>query len=488
MRICVSLVAFLVSLVPQDVWANSSSDNETEIDICSLPAFNSCFQVFALSLEEGVASCQKNKFSYGITAQTISVIGWRPGRFELRTEDFEPGYWLDMALALRRVSGTIATELKEWAEKVHECVVSIPEARIVWESGHFAGETTGTGSSDKIDFSLGSRGPPLPRELEAQLLPSERALFAAESNSDRKLAMLRTFELDHAVRDAMNQAAASVFRDVFAFDPLPSPDWKEPRQPKTQKTDVENPLLRSAEITLTFEASLTVRVFIKGPPSPPLPACQDKKDNDADSLTDYPADPGCESADDKDEWNPQQLCDDEKECCCPWYRKYVCPPCWKCRFRMSPSGGFGIMPPTGNIVTNRAPLVLDGEAPLAWFCRCFPDFGLRLAGTVIFSPSSELFGFGAGLRFRPLAFGQGRRRLLGFEVRYMVIGFEPPEESSQTIETFVVGPNLAIEPFFEGYNLDLMIGGFSEGVLLQAVLYLGNKEVKLPQGGSYAKP
>jgi hypothetical protein len=37
---------------------------------------------------------------------------------------------------------------------------------------------------------------------------------------------------------------------------------------------------------------------------PPTPACSDGNDNDADGLTDYPADPGCTSATDTDETDP----------------------------------------------------------------------------------------------------------------------------------------------------------------------------------------
>lgn len=39
------------------------------------------------------------------------------------------------------------------------------------------------------------------------------------------------------------------------------------------------------------------------PPPPPAPACSNGKDDDADGLTDYPADPGCTSSADTDEFN-----------------------------------------------------------------------------------------------------------------------------------------------------------------------------------------
>lgn len=40
------------------------------------------------------------------------------------------------------------------------------------------------------------------------------------------------------------------------------------------------------------------------PPPPPTFACSDGADNDSDGLTDFPNDPGCESATDNDEYNP----------------------------------------------------------------------------------------------------------------------------------------------------------------------------------------
>ena len=56
------------------------------------------------------------------------------------------------------------------------------------------------------------------------------------------------------------------------------------------------------------------------PPPPPAPVkvvkpvsiCSDGKDNDGDGKTDYPADPGCTSADDNDETDPPQ-CSDGKD-------------------------------------------------------------------------------------------------------------------------------------------------------------------------------
>jgi len=44
---------------------------------------------------------------------------------------------------------------------------------------------------------------------------------------------------------------------------------------------------------------------------PGKPACKDGKDNDGDRLIDYPADPGCSSAEDRDEYNaPAAYCGD----------------------------------------------------------------------------------------------------------------------------------------------------------------------------------
>ncbi|MGQ0697292.1 MAG: outer membrane beta-barrel protein, partial [Panacagrimonas sp.] len=55
------------------------------------------------------------------------------------------------------------------------------------------------------------------------------------------------------------------------------------------------------------------------PPPPPAPppvvvthVCSDGLDNDVDGLTDFPADPGCSSADDEDETDPPQ-CSDGKD-------------------------------------------------------------------------------------------------------------------------------------------------------------------------------
>ncbi len=47
-------------------------------------------------------------------------------------------------------------------------------------------------------------------------------------------------------------------------------------------------------------------------PPPPPPACSDGADNDSDGLTDYPADPGCSSSSDTDEFNapPPTACSD----------------------------------------------------------------------------------------------------------------------------------------------------------------------------------
>ena len=46
----------------------------------------------------------------------------------------------------------------------------------------------------------------------------------------------------------------------------------------------------------------------------PKPACSDGKDNDSDGLIDYPADPGCESASDGTETNPNgPQCDDGRD-------------------------------------------------------------------------------------------------------------------------------------------------------------------------------
>jgi hypothetical protein len=39
------------------------------------------------------------------------------------------------------------------------------------------------------------------------------------------------------------------------------------------------------------------------PPPPPPPACSDGADNDGDGFNNYPSDPGCSSASDDDEWN-----------------------------------------------------------------------------------------------------------------------------------------------------------------------------------------
>lgn len=44
------------------------------------------------------------------------------------------------------------------------------------------------------------------------------------------------------------------------------------------------------------------------PPPPPPPVCSDGLDNDADGLIDYPADKGCDSADDGDETDPAPKC------------------------------------------------------------------------------------------------------------------------------------------------------------------------------------
>ena len=44
-----------------------------------------------------------------------------------------------------------------------------------------------------------------------------------------------------------------------------------------------------------------------------IPACQDGLDNDGDGQTDYPNDPGCTSADDSSETNPNVQCDDGRD-------------------------------------------------------------------------------------------------------------------------------------------------------------------------------
>src|SRR3954452_24768952 len=40
------------------------------------------------------------------------------------------------------------------------------------------------------------------------------------------------------------------------------------------------------------------------PPAAPPARCADGIDNDVDGLVDHPADPGCASSLDRDEWNP----------------------------------------------------------------------------------------------------------------------------------------------------------------------------------------
>lgn len=59
---------------------------------------------------------------------------------------------------------------------------------------------------------------------------------------------------------------------------------------------VQNPMVKGIEILSTGGDS-------SPPPPPPPPACSDGIDNDGDSAVDYPADPGCSSAQDDDETN-----------------------------------------------------------------------------------------------------------------------------------------------------------------------------------------
>ncbi len=64
--------------------------------------------------------------------------------------------------------------------------------------------------------------------------------------------------------------------------------------------------------TLLLVALLVIGLVIAGPPKGKgKPACKDSQDNDGDGLIDYPADPGCDSPEDRDEYNePVAYCGD----------------------------------------------------------------------------------------------------------------------------------------------------------------------------------